>query len=100
MAGLYAVAVVDVDLASPLTWLIAVLVGLLAAMAAWRWSARFGRSDDEDTRPLPLLIFPVNGVVPEPPPPAPRQFQPLRAITATAAFVLSASLMIILLDGR
>src|SRR5690606_11449041 len=37
---------------------------------------------------------------PEPPPPAPRQFQPLRAITATAAFVLSASLMIILLDGR
>ena len=89
MAALFAVALVDADLASPLTWILAILAAAVAAAGAWHFSARFERPESGDERPLPPLIYPVNGVIPEAPDrPAPSWFSMRRAVPTFIAFVL------------
>src|SRR5690606_13800163 len=78
-------------------WFLTLLGAALAATAAWYWSARLEPPESEEDRPLPPLLYPVGGVVPDTPL-APRRLHLRRVIPAVAAFLAGGALMYGLLE--
>src|SRR5690606_40107361 len=69
----------------------------LAATAAWYRIARLEPPESEEDRPLPPLLYPVGGVVPDTPL-APRRLHLRRVIPEVAAFLAGGALMYGLLE--